>query len=83
MAPPEGVTESETSQTYYVIKAAQEKEELQRQGDDLEAKNRKAEQELLALQNTLRVINSGNHHTKQSFKKLTDSSKDRMVCSGL
>lgn len=95
MAPPEGVNEEETSQTYYVIKvcrnfeeekkiyeefvysqAAQEKEELQREGDELDAKNRKAEQELLALQNTLRIINSGNHQTKQSFKKLADSSID-------
>ncbi len=56
--------------------AAQEKEELQREGDELDAKNRKAEQELLALQNTLRIINSGNHQTKQSFKKLADSSNN-------
>ncbi|CAF0852507.1 unnamed protein product [Rotaria sp. Silwood1] len=76
MAPPEGVSEEETSQTYYVIKAAQEKEELQREGDELDAKNRKAEQELLALQNTLRIINSGNNQTKQSFKKLPDSSDE-------
>jgi UDP-glucose:O-linked fucose beta-1,3-glucosyltransferase len=76
MAPPEGAKEEESSQTYYVIKAAQEKEELQREGDELDAKNRKAEQELLALQNTLRIINSGNNQTKQSFKKLGDSSKD-------
>ncbi|UJR23536.1 hypothetical protein I4U23_026526 [Adineta vaga] len=76
MAPPEGANEEETSQTYYVIKAAQEKEELQRAGDELDAKNRKAEQELLALQNTLRVINSGNGQTKQSYKKLPESSDE-------
>ncbi|CAF0900037.1 unnamed protein product [Adineta ricciae] len=76
MAPPEGAKEEETSQTYYVIKAAQEKEELQRAGDELDAKNRKAEQELLALQNTLRVINSGNSQTKQSFRKLNESSDE-------
>ncbi len=57
--------------------AAQEKEELQREGDELDAKNRKAEQELLALQNTLRIINSGNQQTKYSFKKVSDSSKTK------
>ena len=56
--------------------AAQEKEELQREGDELDAKNRKAEQELLALQNTLRIVDSGNNQTKKSFKKLTDSSDE-------
>ena len=63
--------------------AAQEKEELQREGDELDAKNRKAEQELLALQNTLRIINSGNNQTKQSFKKLSDSSKQSFCFSYL
>ena len=42
----------------------------------MDAKNRKAEQELLALQNTLRIINSGNSQTKQSFKKVSDSSDE-------
>ncbi|CAF0814550.1 unnamed protein product [Didymodactylos carnosus] len=76
MAPPEGAGEEESSQTYYVIKAAQEKEELQREGDELDAKIRKAEQELRALENTLRIVNTGNNITKDSFKKLTDSSDE-------
>lgn len=62
---------------HFSHQAAQEKEELQREGDELDAKNRKAEQELLALQNTLRIINSGNTQTKQSFKKLPESSRRR------
>ncbi|CAF0839436.1 unnamed protein product [Didymodactylos carnosus] len=76
MAPPEGTTEEETSQTYYVIKAAQEKEELQREGDELDVKIRKAEQELRASENTLKILNTGNSMTKDSFKKLTDSSEE-------
>nr|XP_048285854.1 coiled-coil domain-containing protein 39 [Myodes glareolus] len=77
MLPPEG--EEEKTQAYYVIKAAQEKEELQREGDSLDAKINKAEKEIYALQNTLQVLNSCNNNYKQSFKKVTPSSEEYVI----
>uniref|UniRef100_A0A8C5KVA7 Coiled-coil domain-containing protein 39 n=1 Tax=Jaculus jaculus TaxID=51337 RepID=A0A8C5KVA7_JACJA len=74
MLPPEG--EEEKTQAYYVIKAAQEKEELQREGDSLDAKINKAEKEIYALENTLQVLKSCNKNYKQSFQKVTPSSDE-------
>lgn len=53
MSPPEG--EEQHSQAYYVIKAAQEREEIQRQGDDLDMKIKKAETEIRHVINSVRV----------------------------
>ncbi|ELW66923.1 Coiled-coil domain-containing protein 39 [Tupaia chinensis] len=74
MLPPDG--EEAKTQAYYVIKAAQEKEELQREGDSLDAKINKAEKEIYALENTLQVLNNCNNNYKQSFKKVTPSSDE-------
>jgi UDP-glucose:O-linked fucose beta-1,3-glucosyltransferase len=62
-APEEG--EEQVSQTYYVIKAAQKREELQREGDELDANIRKAEKEIKALENTLNLMNDRNEDYRQ------------------
>merc|ERR1712232_265635 len=56
------------SQAHFVIKAAQEKEELQRQGDELDDKIRRAEKEIRALENTLGHLVTRNARYKENFQ---------------
>ncbi|NWR63750.1 CCD39 protein, partial [Bucorvus abyssinicus] len=74
MMPPEG--EEEKTHAYYVIKAAQEKEALQCEGDDLDAKICKAEKEIVALENTLYVLNNCNSNYRNSFKEVAETSEE-------
>ncbi|KAI8815709.1 uncharacterized protein EV422DRAFT_346127 [Fimicolochytrium jonesii] len=64
------------SQAYYVIRAAQQREELQREGDKLDAQIRKAEKEIKALENTLKMMNDRNDEYRQNLYKAELSSKD-------
>jgi len=75
MAPPEGAPPEENSQAYYVIKSAQEKEELQREGDQLNEQIKKAEKEIVALKNTLQIINSNNSNIKNQNSRVGDQSE--------
>lgn len=62
----------EHSQAYYVIKAAQEREDLQRSGDVLDAKIRKAEKEVRALESTLGKLNEKNNVFRTSLRRADD-----------
>ena len=57
----------EHSQAYFVIKAAQDREELQRYGDELDGKIRKCEKELRALKNTLDHLKGRNKNYRDKF----------------
>lgn len=59
----------EKSQAYFVIKAAQQREELQRAGDELDAKIRVAEREVRSLEKTLGHLTSRNQNYRSSFRK--------------
>ncbi|NWT50672.1 CCD39 protein, partial [Erythrocercus mccallii] len=74
MMPPEG--EEMKSQAYYVIKAAQEKQALQQEGDDLDAKICKARKEITAMENSLCVLKNWNRNYKNSFKAVPESREE-------
>lgn len=64
----EGEEGEGNSQAYYVIKAAQERDELQRQGDELDQQIQKAEREVRALEKTLNHLFAKNAGYKASFE---------------
>jgi len=67
---------NEHSQAYYVIKAAQEREELQRKGDELNAKIIQSEKELKALDNTLNHLKNRNSDFRDGFLNKGRTDKD-------
>mmetsp|Transcript_29653 Transcript_29653/g.65722 ORF Transcript_29653/g.65722 Transcript_29653/m.65722 type:complete len:907 (+) Transcript_29653:104-2824(+) len=67
------------SQAYYIIKAAQKREELQRHGDQLDQDVRKCEREIRALQTTLDHLNARNTAYRESFQKIDIKGDDADV----
>lgn len=63
-------TDEKHSQSYYIIKAAQRREELQRRGDQLDQDVRRCEREIRALQTTLDHLNTRNTAFRESFQKV-------------
>lgn len=71
------------SQTYFLIKAAQEREQLQRDGDLLDAKLKKTEKEIMSLNMLLRTLNVKNQSYKQSFGKADPKGNDQSTKKSL
>ncbi|XP_009998336.1 PREDICTED: coiled-coil domain-containing protein 39 [Chaetura pelagica] len=68
--------EEEEPPIYYLRKAAQEKEILQCKRLDLDAKICKAKKEIVALENTLCIINNCNSNYRNSFKAVAETSEE-------
>ncbi|BES97889.1 coiled-coil domain containing 39 [Nesidiocoris tenuis] len=58
------------SVAYFQIKIAQEKRELIENGDELQAKIEKTEKEILAMENTLRLLNCTNENYKSNLETI-------------
>lgn len=61
--------EEEHSQAYYIIQAAQAREELQREGDELNRSIRLTEKEIRMLTRTLEHLNTRNTNYRKGFQK--------------
>jgi len=70
--------EEQMSQAAYMIKAAQDKEELQRRGDELDDKIRRAEKEIRSLENTLGHLVTRNQKYKENFQSANSQNQSEV-----
>merc|ERR1719382_2056692 len=70
--------EEQLSQAQYMLKAAQEREALQRQGDDLDDKIRRAEREIRSLENTLGHLVTRNQKYKENFQMANQQNQSEL-----
>lgn len=71
------------SVTYFKVRNAQEKYNLQQEGDRLDALIRKTEREIVAMENTLRVMNNTNDLYKNTLALLEDDAEELAVLQKL
>ena len=71
------------SQSYYIIQAAQRREELQRKGDELDHSIRMCEKEIRTMQLTLDHLNARNQVYRASFQKVDLKGDDAEVLKQL
>uniref|UniRef100_A0AAG5CZZ7 Coiled-coil domain-containing protein 39 n=1 Tax=Anopheles atroparvus TaxID=41427 RepID=A0AAG5CZZ7_ANOAO len=69
--------------TQIKIKTAQEKYMLLREGSELNVKILKAEEDLKALENTLKVMNYSNDKYKRGFQKVEDENPDMIAMENI
>jgi len=67
------------SQVYYLIRAAQKKDELQREGDELDRQISLKEKEVRAMTKTLAHLRQQNSQLRNSFSKATDESHNSLA----
>lgn len=63
----------QVSISHFKIKNAQEKYILQQAGDELDQKIQTTEKEIVAMENTLKLINLSNHTFKNSLSPVKDN----------
>jgi hypothetical protein len=68
--------EEPRSQAYYILQAAQKREELQREGDELDASCRRAEREIKALSAALGHLASRNAALREAFHRVDGASDE-------